>query len=84
MEWKVIAALGVLALALVAGLAISIVTSVNKYAKRFVREPEDRRRGFDVKTFEVLEAGQSCDARASENAPAKEALQAVLHRDADG
>lgn len=49
MEWKVIAALAMLGLALVAGLVICIVTSVNAYAKRFAEKPEDKRRGFEVK-----------------------------------
>ena len=50
MEWKVIAALGMLGLAIVAGLVIAVVTSVNKYARQFSEEPKDTRRGFEVKT----------------------------------
>ena len=50
MEWTVIAALGMLGLAIVAGLVIAVVTSVNKYARRFSEEPKDTRRGFEVKT----------------------------------
>jgi hypothetical protein len=49
MDWKVLAALGVMVVALAAWLAISIVTSVNRYARRFTEEPEDKRRGFEVK-----------------------------------
>ena len=49
MDWKVLMALSVLGLALIAGLVICIVTSVNSYAKRIAREPEDKRRGFEVK-----------------------------------
>ena len=52
MDWKTLAALGVMALALVAWLAISIVTSVNRYARRFTEEPQDKRRGFEVKLTE--------------------------------
>jgi hypothetical protein len=44
-----VAALAFLGLALVAGLVIVVVTSVNLYAKRLADEPEDRRRGFEVK-----------------------------------
>ena len=49
MEWTVIAALGMLGLAIVAGLVIAVVTSVNKYAKQLTDEPKDTRRGFEVK-----------------------------------
>ena len=49
MEWTVIAALGMLGLAIVAGLVIAVVTSVNKYARQFSEEPKDPRRGFEVK-----------------------------------
>ena len=49
MEWTVIAALGMLGLAIVAGLVIAVVTSVSKYAKQFSEEPKDTRRGFEVK-----------------------------------
>ena len=52
MDWKTLAALGVMVLALAAWLAISIVTSVNRYARRFTEEPEDKRRGFEVKLTE--------------------------------
>jgi hypothetical protein len=52
MDWKTLAALGVLVLCLLVWLAISIVTSVNRYARRFTEEPEDKRRGFEVKTTE--------------------------------
>jgi hypothetical protein len=48
MEWTVIAALGMLGLAIAAGLVIAVVTSVNKYARQFSEEPEDKRRGFEV------------------------------------
>ncbi len=50
MEWTVIAALGLLGLAVAAGLVIAVVTSVNKYARQFSEEPKDTRRGFEVKT----------------------------------
>ena len=50
MDWTVIAALGMLGLAIVAGLVIAVVTSVNKYARQFSEEPKDTRRGFEVKT----------------------------------
>ena len=53
MDWKVTAALAVLGLALVVGLVICIVTSVNSYAKKIADEAErpcDKRRGFEVKT----------------------------------
>ena len=50
MDWKVIAALAVLGVALLAGLAIAIVSSVNSYAKRFAEGKEDTRRGFEVKS----------------------------------
>ena len=49
MEWTVIAALGMLGLAIVAGLVIAVVTSVNKYARQFSEPQEDKRRGFEVK-----------------------------------
>jgi hypothetical protein len=52
MDWKALAALGVLVIALAVWLAISIVTSVNRYARRFTEEPEDKRRGFEVKLTE--------------------------------
>ena len=52
MDWKTLAALGVMVLALAVWLAISIVTSVNRYARRFTEEPEDKRRGFEVKLTE--------------------------------
>jgi hypothetical protein len=51
MDLKVLAALSVLALALVAGLVICIVTSVNSYAKKIAAEPKEKRRGFEVKTI---------------------------------
>jgi len=50
MDWKVMAALGLLAVALLAGLAIAIVSSVNSYAKRFAEGGKDKRRGFEVKS----------------------------------
>ena len=50
MDWKVIAALAVLGLAIIGGLVISILTSVNRYAKQLTVEKTDPRRGFDVKT----------------------------------
>ncbi len=49
MDWKLTTALAVLGHALVGGLVICIVTSVNAYAKRIAEEPEDKRRGFEVK-----------------------------------
>jgi hypothetical protein len=52
MDWKTLAALGVMVLALAVWLAISIVTSVNRYARRFTEEPQDKRRGFEVKLTE--------------------------------
>ena len=52
MDWKTLAALGVMVLALAVWLAISIVTSVNRYARRFTEEPIDKRRGFEVKLTE--------------------------------
>jgi hypothetical protein len=55
MEWKVIAALGMLGLAIVAGLVIAVVTSVNKYARQFSEEPEDKRRGFEVKQTDTAD-----------------------------
>jgi hypothetical protein len=48
MDWKVLAALGFLGLALIAGFVICIATSVNAYAKRLTLKPEDKRRGFEV------------------------------------
>ena len=59
MDWKVLAALSVLGLALIAGLVICIVTSVNSYAKRIADEPKDKRRGFEVK---VKTAGEDSQA----------------------
>ena len=50
MDWKVTAALGLLAVALLVGLVIAIVSSVNSYAKRFAEGKEDTRRGFEVKS----------------------------------
>ena len=61
MEWTVIAALGMLGLAIVAGLVIAVVTSVNKYARRFSEEPKDVRRGFEVK--QTTTAGDSPDVQ---------------------
>ena len=52
-------ALSVLGLALIAGLVICIVTSVNSYAKRIAEEPKDKRRGFEVK---VKTAGEDSPA----------------------
>ena len=52
MDWKTLAALAVMVLALAVWLAISIVTSVNRYARRFTEEPQDKRRGFEVKLTE--------------------------------
>jgi len=52
MDWKTLAALAVMVLALAVWLAISIVTSVNRYARRFTEEPIDKRRGFEVKLTE--------------------------------
>ena len=49
MDWKVLAALGFLGVALIAGFVICIVTSVNAYAKRLAEKPADKRRGFEVK-----------------------------------
>ena len=51
MDWKVVAALAFLGLALLGGLVICIVTSVNSYAKRIAEAPKDKRRGFEVKTI---------------------------------
>ncbi len=56
MEWTVIAALGMLGLAIVAGLVIAVVTSVNKYARQFSEEPKDERRGFEVKPTNTADA----------------------------
>ena len=52
MDWKTLAALGVLVVCLLVWLAIAIVTSVNRYARRFTEVPEDKRRGFEVKLTE--------------------------------
>ena len=52
MDWKTLAALGVMAVALAVWLAISIVTSVNRYARKFTEDPEEKRRGFEVKLTE--------------------------------
>ena len=52
MDWKTLAALGVLVVCLLVWLAIAIVTSVNRYARRFTEEPIDKRRGFEVKLTE--------------------------------
>ncbi len=49
MSWMALAALAMLGLALVAGLVIVILTSVNTYAKKLTDEPKDLRRGFEVK-----------------------------------
>ena len=49
MDWKVTAALAVLGIALVIGLAVCLVTSVGVFARRLAKEPEDKRRGFEVK-----------------------------------
>jgi hypothetical protein len=57
MDWKVTAALSVLGLALLGGLVICIVTSVNAYAKRFAEQEEDKRRGFEVKMTTDGESG---------------------------
>jgi len=51
MDWKVLAALGLLGVALIAGLAIAIVASVSSYAKRFAEGRKDTRRGFEVKSI---------------------------------
>jgi len=51
MDWKVIAALATLGLAILGALVISIVTSVNRYAKGLTEEKPDPRRGFEVKTI---------------------------------
>ena len=61
MDWKVIAALGFLVLALIAGLVICVLTSVNAYAKRLAEEPHrrDKRRGFEVATTEKLTDGDA-------------------------
>jgi hypothetical protein len=55
MDWKVIAALGLLAVALIAGLLIAVVSSVNSYAKRFAEGRKDTRRGFEVKTTNAVD-----------------------------
>jgi hypothetical protein len=52
MDWKTLAALGVLVVCLLVWLAIAILTGVNRYARRFTEEPQDKRRGFDVKLTE--------------------------------
>ena len=52
MDWKTLAALGVLVVCLLVWLAIAMVTSVNRYARRFTEEPQDKRRGFEVKLTE--------------------------------
>ena len=52
MDWKTLAALGVLVVCLLAWLGIALVTSVNRYARRFTEVPEDKRRGFEVKLTE--------------------------------
>ncbi len=49
MSWMALAALAMLGLALMAGLVIVILTSVNSYARKLTDEPKDLRRGFDVK-----------------------------------
>ena len=54
MDWKVLAALGFLGLALIAGLVICIATSVNAYAKRLTLKPQDRRRGFEVEVKQTI------------------------------
>ena len=52
MDWKVMVAMGLLAVALLAGLFIAIVSSVNAYAKRFAEgRSEEKRRGFEVKSI---------------------------------
>ena len=50
MDWRVLASLAVLGIALVLGLAVCLVTSVGVFARRLAREPEDKRRGFEVLT----------------------------------
>ena len=51
MDWKVTAALGVLGVALLVGLAVCIVTSVGIFARRLAHGPDEgRRRGFEVKS----------------------------------
>ena len=50
MTWQIALSLGVLALAIVGGLVICIVTSVNSYARRLTearKAPQPR--GFEVK-----------------------------------
>jgi hypothetical protein len=49
-DWKVIAALAVLGLAILGALVISILTSVNRYAKQLTDQKPDPRRGFEVKS----------------------------------
>ena len=63
MEWTVIAALGMLGLAIAAGLVIAVVTSVSKYAKQFSEEPKDTRRGFEVKPTTTTTAGSVPDVQ---------------------
>jgi hypothetical protein len=50
MDWKVTAALGVLGVALLVGLAVCIVTSVGIFARRLAQDPDEQRRGFEVKS----------------------------------
>ena len=64
MDWKTLAALGVMVVALAVWLAISIVTSVNRYARKFTEDPEEKRRGFEVKlTEDNLPAGTTPDVQ---------------------
>jgi hypothetical protein len=63
MEWKVIAALGMLGVAIVAGLVIAVVASVSKYAKQLTEEPKDPRRGFEVKQTTTTADTQSAVQR---------------------
>ena len=49
MTWQIAISLAFLGLAIVGGLVLCIVTSVNAYARRLTDEPKDRRRGFEVK-----------------------------------
>jgi hypothetical protein len=50
MTWWTVLSLAFLALAIVGGLVICIVTSVNSYAKRLSEPPKVRQpRGFEVK-----------------------------------
>jgi type III secretory pathway component EscT len=48
-DWKIMGALGLLAVAILIGFVICIVASVSLYAKKFAEQPEDKRRGFEVK-----------------------------------